>query len=332
MFLALRQLVLGVCLVATLASPAGMVSTDGGSRIYSDVAAGSMCSEAIASVTDEGLMSGVGDGRFQPERDVTAHELAFVLCKMSGVDATWMNCVGVALAEGYYDEAAASYGSSAIPAETAMVAIRRASGIPAEFGALSRPDLGMSRGEVAHSIVRARLWREVSDRISITAEPGYESVMLEVRAKMMTVLPEEVVRALADNGWSVDVGGTYIKDYMARNADKGYSSIIGLCSFGPKTIHVTTQRAIVHESGHFWSRVMCQSRSSEALFKAEGQAGKKLLGSYSTTNHLEFMAEAFRYYVENRYDEEAMAAMRDAIPLTYAEFVAREANGWVPAV
>lgn len=324
----IRQALLCIGLAVTLSSPAGMAS-DFVSR-YDDVPASQVYAEDISVATESGVLSGVGDGTFRPNRNVTGQELAIVLCRMNGVDATWMNCVAKAVQNGYYDDTSLAYISTAMPYEAARAALCRASGLDASYGDVRHEEIGITRAELAHFIVRVGSWEEFG--IDVTPEEGYESVALETRDRMMLELPVEILDVMGKNGWSVDVGGTYIKDYMVRNADKGYTSVIGICSFGSKTIHVTTSSAILHESGHFWSRIMCQSRDDDVLFKAEGPAGKELLSTYSTTNPTEFMAEAFRYYVEGKNDEVAMNAMRKSMPRTYETFVRREANGWVPVI
>ena len=60
---------------------------------YTDVAAGSWYEDAVAYVTAQGLMTGVGNGRFNPDGAVTRAMVWTVLARMAGEDtdggATW---------------------------------------------------------------------------------------------------------------------------------------------------------------------------------------------------------------------------------------------------
>src|SRR5690606_8971220 len=59
---------------------------DQGSKSYSDVAASHWAAGYIAAVSDAGLMEGIGNGKFDPNGDVTIEQLAATVVRALGLD------------------------------------------------------------------------------------------------------------------------------------------------------------------------------------------------------------------------------------------------------
>ena len=63
------------------------VTKPAGPSTFSDVAAGSTFAADIAYVSQKGLMSGVGEGRFNPGAPVTRGQLVTILYRLEGQPA-----------------------------------------------------------------------------------------------------------------------------------------------------------------------------------------------------------------------------------------------------
>ena len=106
-------LVLLTCTMATTAFAAD----------FSDVAQGAWYHEAVDFVSDEGLMAGVGGGRFEPNTSMTRGMLVTVLHRLEGAPAPTAN-------NSFSDVAGGAYYAQAVTwaAENGIVAGRSALG------------------------------------------------------------------------------------------------------------------------------------------------------------------------------------------------------------
>lgn len=106
---------------------------------YSDVVVGSWYEEAVAYVSDNGLMNGVGGGKFAPNRTVTRAMVWTVLARMDGED-TASTSLWYAKAQQWAMETGVSDGTnpeSAITREQLATMLYRYYGSPAISGSLS---------------------------------------------------------------------------------------------------------------------------------------------------------------------------------------------------
>ena len=106
---------------------------------YSDVVVGSWYEEAVAYVSDNGLMNGVGGGKFAPNRTVTRAMVWTVLARMDGED-TASTGLWYAKAQQWAMETSVSDGTnpeSAITREQLATMLYRYYGSPAVTGSLS---------------------------------------------------------------------------------------------------------------------------------------------------------------------------------------------------
>ena len=106
---------------------------------YSDVVVGSWYEEAVAYVSDNGIMNGVGGGKFAPNRAVTRAMVWTVLARMDGED-TASTSLWYAKAQQWAMETGVSDGTnpeSAITREQLATMLYRYYGSPAVSGSLS---------------------------------------------------------------------------------------------------------------------------------------------------------------------------------------------------
>lgn len=106
---------------------------------YTDVVVGSWYEEAVAYVSDNGLMNGVGGGKFAPNRTVTRAMVWTVLARMDGED-TASTSLWYAKAQQWAMETGVSDGTnpeSAITREQLATMLYRYYGSPAVSGSLS---------------------------------------------------------------------------------------------------------------------------------------------------------------------------------------------------
>ena len=124
---------------------------------YTDVQAGDWYYDAVAYVSEHGLMDGVGSGKFNPEGAVTRAMVWTVLARMAGEDtdggSTWY-----AKAQEWVMETGVSDGTNptaSITREQLAAMLYRYAGSPAVTGSLSAyPDAG----EVSDWAVDAMVW------------------------------------------------------------------------------------------------------------------------------------------------------------------------------
>lgn len=113
----------------------------------------------------------------------------------------------------------------------------------------------------------------------------------------------------------------------AYNEEKG-ENYIGLTYYGSKRIIVTDPAATGHEFGHFLDKALGLPAKHQELFNAEAKATESVLRDYARTNHKEYFAEYFEYWVTWQDDPDRMAQLQVVSPLTYAYFEDLSAHNW----
>lgn len=129
------------------ASREALAVSSGDSNPFTDVPEGEYYTEAVAWAYENGIVTGYGDGTFQPDRKVSRQELAAVFVRYlryKGVVSTQPEDVS-----GYTD--AASIEEWAVEAVGAMTALELLKG---DANGAFRPRAGASRGETAAVLVR----------------------------------------------------------------------------------------------------------------------------------------------------------------------------------
>lgn len=295
---------------------------------FSDVPREHVYFKEIDELRDEGVLTGSGSQAFCPDRAITGRELAAMLSRADGLNASWATLFEDLAGQDWCGAGLAEYGDVKIPASLAKLAMYRQAGLEIYNENAYDLETTMSRAEAAYFLCRVR--RFASLGLDFGYEDGYAATAQSVRETMIRDLPLEISVRMAELGWSIQVGSGYIGDYMEEH---GTSNIVGLCSYKNKTVYVLTPMAIIHESGHFADKLMWGYQGRDELFAAEGEACGKYISTYGAKNPAEFMAEVFAHYLSYRDDPEGMARFRTHMPLSYEYMRAREDDGWAfPAV
>lgn len=154
----------------------------------------------------------------------------------------------------------------------------------------------------------------------------------------LTLLPEKYIEAFREKGWKLrfcENLNTEYADIANRLADRG-SHFSGFYIPDRKIIVIgcesmySPSNTFLHEFGHFVSDLATSTSYIQNIYKAEANAIAELVGrDYPKTHRTEAFAEAFRYIVRYRGDEDKYAKMQELIPLTlaYIERAFLNANG-----
>ena len=200
--------------------------------------------------------------------------------------------------------------------------------------AVTAPESGLCRGALyqsafaAAALLDALLTRELHIReppvlrefpIQNPAGVGLNDYLLELRR-----VPEPILRAFADSGW------TYAVDFrrLARLSRRYGTSCTGAADYREKRIYVSEAKASVHEFGHFLDSMLGFPSGRSSFYEAEAGAASAFLRAYAGTSCREYFADYFAYYIANRGNAEKAAQMERLTPETFALFSALEAGGW----
>ena len=105
---------LALCLILGLSLPAGAVSN--GSPTFSDVPTTHWAYTAIEEMADRGVVSGIGNGKFAPDQDVTPSQFALMLGQLiypDELDAMpagynwWVNAADLLMDKGVFENTTA---------------------------------------------------------------------------------------------------------------------------------------------------------------------------------------------------------------------------------
>ena len=185
----------------------------------------------------------------------------------------------------------------------------------------------MTRGEIA-SLLHILLTQE----LNITEPPMLNALPIENKSEValneyllqLCRVPDDVLQAFSDAGWKYIIDFDHMAAY-SKEKDENY---IGLTYYGSKRIVVSDPAATVHEFGHFLDKALGLPAKHQELFNTEAQATESVLRDYARTNHKEYFAEYFEYWVTWHNDSEKMEQLQTATPLTYSYFVTLSKNNW----
>ena len=150
-------------------------------------------------------------------------------------------------------------------------------------------------------------------------EVNLNDYLLELRR-----VPESILRAFADSGWTYAVDFRHLASLSRRYG----TSCTGAADYGEKHIYVSEAKATVHEFGHFLDSMLGFPSGRSSFYEAEAGAASAFLRAYAGTSCREYFADYFAYYITNRDDAEKAAQMERLTPETFAFFSALEAGGW----
>ena len=150
-------------------------------------------------------------------------------------------------------------------------------------------------------------------------EVNLNDYLLELRR-----VPESILRAFADSGWTYAVDFQHLASLTRRYG----TSCTGAADYGAKRIYVSEAEATVHEFGHFLDSILGFPSEHSFFYEAEADAASAFLRAYAGTSCREYFADYFAYYIAKRGNAEKAAQMECLTPETFAFFSALEAGGW----
>ena len=150
-------------------------------------------------------------------------------------------------------------------------------------------------------------------------EVSLNDYLLELRR-----VPESILRAFADSGWTYAVDFQHLVGLTRRYG----TSCTGAADYDKKHIYVSEAKATVHEFGHFLDSMLGFPPGRSSFYEAEAGAASAFLRAYAGTGCREYFADYFAYYIANRGNAEKAAQMERLTPETFAFFSALEAGGW----
>lgn len=222
------------------------------------------------------------------------------------------------------------YDSTLYPGGEALSAYENCLRVGAELGlcpAGVEPMELVTRDEAA-ALLDALLTRDfqVSEPPMLTEFPiqnpdevNLNDYLLELRR-----VPESILRAFADSGWTYAVDFQHLASLTRRYG----TSCTGAADYDKKHIYVSEAKATVHEFGHFLDSMLGFPSRRSSFYEAEAGAASAFLRAYAGTGCREYFADYFAYYIANRGNAEKAAQMERLTPETFAFFSALEAGGW----
>ena len=150
-------------------------------------------------------------------------------------------------------------------------------------------------------------------------EVNLNDYLLELRR-----IPEPILRAFADSGWTYAVDFRHLASLSRRYG----KSCTGAADYDGKHIYISAAGATVHEFGHFLDSMLGFPSGRSSFYEAEAGAASAFLRTYAGTSCREYFADYFAYYIDNRGNAEKAAQMERLTPETFAFFSGLEADGW----
>lgn len=222
------------------------------------------------------------------------------------------------------------YDSTLYPGGEALSAYENCLRVGAELGLCpegTEPMELVTRGEAA-ALLDAPLTRDfqVSEPPMLTEFPiqnpdevNLNDYLLELRR-----VPESILRAFADSGWTYAVDFQHLAGLSRRYG----TGCTGAADYGEKRIYVSEAGATVHEFGHFLDSMLGFPSGRSSFYEAEADAASAFLRAYAGTSCREYFADYFAYYIANHSNAEKVAQMERLTPETFAFFSALETGGW----
>lgn len=321
--------------------------------VFQDVTSDSPWYEGVTYAAEHGITSGTGNGCFSPDSNITARQWAVMLCRAydkqveEQPDSEFgVSQMKLAFDEGWLDVGAMIYPDIGICRRYAYESIFRVEQIPVfstslyanapvenqfvhvakENGLCSANanelDL-LTRGEAVQLIYLMQT-RDIKvatpDLLKTMNIVNADDVNLNSYLLELKKIPEPILYEFNALGWSYRVDSEYVDQF----SDRVGMDCAGCCSYANQSVYVKADYATVHEIGHFYHKQVGFSGISEDLFEKEALEAAKVLGTYATTNHKEYFAEVFDYWLQHSDHSK----LEQVAPETHAYFTALEKGNW----
>ena len=326
---------------------------------FVDVGTDSPWYEGVEYAVEHGITVGTGEGKFSPDQDITVRQWAVMICRAydKQVEEGEGKPFGTlqltkAFDEGWLDVGAMIAPDSSMCRAYAYESIFRAAKIPVfsverddnavpyenryvkvakENGLCKENDHGldsMTRGEAVQLIYLIQTKNieiakpQILDMVYVVNADHVAS--LDAFLQELAKVPESILYEFNDRDWAYRIDSEYIDDFSERVG----MDCAGCCSYMGKSIFVKKPFATVHEFGHFYHYFVGFDSKIEDLFVAEAEGVRDLLGDYATTNHKEYFAEVFDYWIQNSDNAMNLNALAEVAPETHAYFASLEDGNW----
>ena len=171
----------------------------------------------------------------------------------------------------------------------------------------------ITRGEAVYVIYKLAQGVETTPTPPIMSEIEIQNkdgaALNEFLQEIMKV-PEIIVDEFTALGWAYHVDSDFLADLSVRYD----MNCIGVTSFQKKIIYAGDPKSTIHEFGHFYHQVVGFPAAFDAIYNAEHESARKVLGDYATRNAKEYFAEAFDYWVVYRDSPRKLASLQKAVP------------------
>lgn len=329
--------------------------------IFTDVNSDSPWYDAVAYAAEEGITLGVGENRFAPDQNISVRQWAVMICRAYhkspkeipntefGID-----CVDLAFSEGWLNLFALADPASAMSRQSLYESAFEVAGvdvydyelyenqeldsqadvlihIAADNGLCAEnanPHDLITRGEAVYVIYRLAQGIESTPIPPIMSEfeiQNKDGVTLNEYLQEIMKVPEPIVDEFAALGWAYHVDSNYLADLSLRYD----MNCIGATSYQKKIIYAGDPKSTIHEFGHFYHLVVGFPVEFDAIYEAEHENARKVLGDYATRNSKEYFAEAFDYWVVYQNSPNKLTSLQKAAPKTYAFLLELESGGWI---
>ena len=124
-------------------------------------------------------------------------------------------------------------------------------------------------------------------------------------------IPMEIINQFNEDGWQCTID----LNYLSELSKQYYGSVIGLTSFGKKTLYVTNSISLLHEFGHYVDGMLGFPLQVDILF--EVQAENSPLWANAKKNRKEYFADCFSYWINYSNNEIRMNMFKELAPQTY---------------
>lgn len=328
---------------------------------YTDVAPDSPWLEGIEYVTDQGISYGTSSTTFSPDALITVRQWSVMLCRAyeqtealekdksdfgtyCSTQAYWNNWItmeGVTdpdqnMCRGAIYRSAFSvldlpiYNYELYPDGYFLYDTENCVRIASELGICEAGKSGtelVTRGEAADL-----LYKMLTQEFTVEEPPiisnypivNESGVNLSRFLTELESVPQPVMEMFKDRGWKYAIDFDYISDFSQLFG----SAVIGVCDSGDRCIYVSDATATLHEFGHFLDYTQGWYSRRSTLFAEESAAADAFLRDYAMTDHFEYYAEYFVYFLSNQDNPDRLAKMQELTPKTYEHFTSLAENNW----
>lgn len=328
---------------------------------YTDVSPNSPWYEGIEYVTEQGISNGTGNNSFSPDAPITVRQWSVMLCRAyneaealekdqaefgtyCSTQAYWNGwipmeavtdpdqnmCRGAIYRSAFSVLDLPIYNYELYPDGYFLYDTENCVRIASELGICEAGKAGtelVTRGEAADLLYKMLTQEyKIEEPPAISDYPivNESGVNLSRFLAELKAVPQPIMEMFKVRGWKYSIDFDYIADFSHIFG----STVIGVCDSGDRCIYVSDATATLHEFGHFLDYTQGWYSRRSSLFVEESAAADAFLRDYAMTDHFEYYAEYFVYFLSNQENPDRLARMQELTPKTYEHFAALAESNW----